>query len=147
MYLNEMQTKNAAVAGVNAPTFVNYPEGGLESGDLPMALTFLQPSNSPDEAASILSLSYRVFVFVRSLDEGIWTENKQAVLDMYQLFITEYAIVADDDCWIKLSAPYVRLTPGSTVFGPPDRMIRSPDGGQFHGFYLDVDATAHIDAV
>ena len=141
---NALQDKNGDVVGVNAPLMDDYPDGYVDSVELPMVLTWIM-STTLDSTGTIGRNIVHMDVLVRPLAQGIFKSSKEECRDLRNLFIAEYSITAAN-MWVQTITPPLKIRPGSVEFGGFRDTILAPDETPYHGFIITLEAEVYLDA-
>lgn len=142
-----IQEKNRAIVwgiednSITAPDQDEYPDGGIRTADLPIALSWLTQyriNASADQATA----RWRVDVYVEKVGQSYWKEIKDRCSKIHAAFATVYAITNED---AYLTDNVSRITPGSVTLTGWENTINAPDAEPHHGFSLTFETTQNLD--
>lgn len=131
-------------ASISAPTEVKYPEGRIDSWNMPLVLTHLV-SGRPDVSASLLESRYQIVVYTATVGEESWRQNKKDAHTWWTQFVSEFRITAANN--VLQNDPPVRILPGTIQFSGYWEVVRAPDEEPFHGFTIDMLVSEVLDAI
>lgn len=130
-----IQLKNANVFGVTAPPYNEYPDGNLDTLNMPLAFTWLESFQLfyPSERLDM----FMVEVYVNHVGQKTFSKNKQDVRDLMELFALEYAITPPNSSATNgyfRDNPVAYIVPNTVKFDGARNVITAYDQTQLHGF-------------